>query len=102
MMKSILRTSWLLLYKVNLNGTVTLVKSRYVRWRKLFARWKLFDDNYDSKPFSYIVPQSFSIKIYSLWQSRKRSKVVNEVPLTEIIPKGFIAVRKGKAWAESR
>jgi hypothetical protein len=24
------------------------------------------------------------------------SKVVNEVPLTEIIPKGFIAVRKGK------
>jgi hypothetical protein len=30
-------------------------------------------------------------------EKRKEIKVVNEVPLTEIIPKGFMAVRKGKA-----
>ena len=49
------------------------------------------------KPFSYIVPLSrFPSKsvIYDL--SGQEINVVNEVPLTEIMPKGFSSVRKGK------
>jgi dipeptidyl aminopeptidase/acylaminoacyl peptidase len=54
------------------------------------------------KPFSYIVPLSrFPQK--SVVYDRKGAliKVVNEVPLNEIMPKGFASVRKGKrsmAW----
>lgn len=49
------------------------------------------------KPFSYIVPLSrFPMKsvVYDL--TGKEIKVVNEVPLSEIMPKGFMATRKGK------
>jgi len=49
------------------------------------------------KPFSYIVPLSrFPMKsiVYDL--TGKEVKVVNEVPLSEIMPKGFMATRKGK------
>ncbi len=49
------------------------------------------------KPFSYIVPlnrfPSTSV-VYDL--SGKAIKTVNEVPLNEVLPKGFMAVRKGK------
>ena len=48
------------------------------------------------KPFSYLVPlnrfQSKSV-VYDL--TGKEIKVVNEVPLNEVLPKGFMAVRKG-------
>ena len=49
------------------------------------------------KPFSYIVPLSrFPQKSVVYDKSGKEVKVVNEVPLTEIMPKGFSSVRKGK------
>lgn len=50
-----------------------------------------------SKPFSYIVPYSrfpHTTKVYSI--DGQFIKTVNEVPLNEIMPKGFSAVRKGK------
>ena len=49
------------------------------------------------RPFSYLVPFSrfpMSQKVYSA--SGKLVKEVNNVPLVEIMPKGFSAVRKGK------
>ena len=49
------------------------------------------------KPYSYIVPLNrFPQKsvVYDL--TGKEIKLVNEVPLTEIMPKGFSSVRKGK------
>lgn len=49
------------------------------------------------KPFSYIVPFSrFPNKSIVYDQTGKLIKVVNEVPLSEILPKGFMAVRAGK------
>ncbi len=49
------------------------------------------------KPFSYIVPFSrFPMKTFVYKSSGELVKQVNEVPLTEIMPKGFAAVRKGK------
>jgi dipeptidyl aminopeptidase/acylaminoacyl peptidase len=49
------------------------------------------------KPFSYIVPYSrFPMKIFVADLRGKIVKEVNDVPLTEVMPKGFMAVRKGK------
>ncbi|MDZ4329879.1 MAG: prolyl oligopeptidase family serine peptidase, partial [Flavobacterium sp.] len=46
---------------------------------------------------SYIVPLNrFPSKSVVYDKAGNEVKVVNEVPLTEIIPKGFMAVRKGK------
>jgi hypothetical protein len=47
------------------------------------------------KPFSYIVPKSFSFQNHYDIEG-KEIKVVNEVALNEIIPKGFMATRTGK------
>ncbi len=50
-----------------------------------------------SKPFSYIVPYSrFPMKTAVYDQNGSLVKVVNEKPLLEIMPKGFMAVEKGK------
>ncbi len=49
------------------------------------------------KPYSYIVPVSrfpMQSDVYDL--SGRLVKTVNEVPLNEVMPKGFMAVRKGK------
>jgi dipeptidyl aminopeptidase/acylaminoacyl peptidase len=49
------------------------------------------------KPFSYIVPLSrFPQKSYVFDLLGKEIKLVNDVPLNEIMPKGFSSVRKGK------
>lgn len=49
------------------------------------------------KPFSYIVPFSrFPSKAVIHDKTGKPVKVVNEVPLNEVLPKGFMAVRTGK------
>jgi len=58
------------------------------------------------KPFSYIVPYNRfpqTSAVYDL--SGKSVAVVNEVPLTEVMPKGFMAVRTGKRnmyWRDDR
>ena len=49
------------------------------------------------KPFSYVVPFSrFPNKSIVYDQAGKQVKVVNDVPLNETLPKGFMAVRTGK------
>ncbi|WP_026704194.1 alpha/beta hydrolase family protein [Flavobacterium soli] len=86
------------LYKVNLNGTSTLFMPADMYAGETFSP----DGNYlmvttIQKPFSYIVPLSrFPSKTVVYDQAGKAVKTVNEVPLNEIIPKGFMAVRKGK------
>ncbi|MES2576328.1 MAG: prolyl oligopeptidase family serine peptidase [Bacteroidota bacterium] len=86
------------LYKINLNGTATLFKNADMYAGESFSP----DGNYImlttiQKPFSYIVPLNrFPSKSVVYDKTGNEVKVVNEVPLTEIIPKGFMAVRKGK------
>ena len=49
------------------------------------------------RPFSYIVPYyRFPQKTTIYDKNGKMVRVVNEVPLTEELPKGFMSVRKGK------
>ncbi|WP_395060470.1 prolyl oligopeptidase family serine peptidase [Flavobacterium sp.] len=86
------------LYKITLSGNTTLYKAADMFTGENFSP----DGNYlmittIQKPFSYIVPLSrFPQKtvVYNL--AGIAIKTVNEVPLTEIMPKGFSSVRKGK------
>ncbi|UQD56205.1 S9 family peptidase [Flavobacterium sp. K5-23] len=86
------------LHKVNLNGTATLFKNADMYAGEEFSP----DGNYImistiQKPFSYIVPLSrFPSKTIVYDRAGKTVKTVNEVPLFEIMPKGFMAVRTGK------
>ncbi|WP_395062020.1 prolyl oligopeptidase family serine peptidase [Flavobacterium sp.] len=86
------------LYKVSISGTSQLFKPAAIYTGESFSP----DGNYlmltsIQKPFSYIVPLSrFPQKTIVYDLSGKEIKVVNEVPLTEIMPKGFSSVRKGK------
>ena len=86
------------LNKVNLNGVVSSYKEE-----AMFASESISPDgNYImittiQKPFSYIVPYNrFPMKTVVYDNMGKEIKVVNEVPLNEVIPKGFASVRKGK------
>jgi dipeptidyl aminopeptidase/acylaminoacyl peptidase len=86
------------LHKVTINGSSELFMSSDIYAGESFSP----DGNFlmlttIQKPYSYIVPLSrFPQKsiVYDL--SGKEIKVVNEVPLSEIMPKGFSSVRKGK------
>ncbi len=86
------------IYKVSLTGTKTLYLPAGLYTDESFSP----DGNYVmisvlEKPFSYVVPLSrFPNKtaVYDL--TGKPVKVVNEVPLNETLPKGFMAVRTGK------
>ena len=49
------------------------------------------------KPFSYIVPLNrFPMKTVAYDSTGKEISTVNEIPLSEVMPKGFMAVREGK------
>ena len=86
------------LHQVSIDGMSKLFKSADIYASESFSP----DGNYlmittIQKPYSYIVPLSrFPQKsvVYDL--NGKEVKVVNEVPLTEIMPKGFSSVRTGK------
>ncbi len=86
------------LYKVDLNGNLTKFKDADLYTGGSFSP----DGNYYmlttlKKPFSYIVPlQRFPMttSVYDL--NGKLIKEVNNVPLTEIMPKGFASTREGK------
>ncbi|MFC6096707.1 S9 family peptidase [Flavobacterium qiangtangense] len=86
------------LYKLDLNGKTTLYKKADLYAGEGFSP----DGNYIlittiKKPFSYIVPLSrfpMTSIVYDL--SGNEVKVVNEVALSEIMPKGFMATRPGK------
>lgn len=86
------------LYKVSLDGTKKLFKEAGMYAGESFSP----DGNYlmintVEKPFSYIVTVSrFPITSTIYDANGKLVKVVNEVPLDEIRPKGFMATRKGK------
>ncbi|AOW08071.1 alpha/beta hydrolase family protein [Flavobacterium gilvum] len=86
------------LYKVTLDGKTTLFKPA-----AMYAGERISPDgNYlmlttIQKPFSYIVPiNRFPAKSVVYDKNGAEIKTVNEVPLNEIMPKGFMAVRKGK------
>jgi dipeptidyl aminopeptidase/acylaminoacyl peptidase len=86
------------LYKVNLNGQTELFMGKAMYSGESFSP----DGTYllvttIQKPFSYVVPlYRFPSKSVVYDSDRKEIKLVNEVPLSEVLPKGFMAVRKGK------
>ncbi len=92
------------IYKVGLNGEANLIFGKALFSGESFSpdgNYLLVNTIY--RPFSYIVPLNrfpYKSVVYDL--SGKEIKVVNEVPLTEVMPKGFMAVRKGKRNLEWR
>jgi len=92
------------LYKVDLNGKAELFKEKAMYSDTDFSP----DGNYlmlttIQKPFSYIVPyHRFPSKIIVYDKSGKEIKLVNETPLREVLPKGFMATAKGKRDLEWR
>jgi len=86
------------LHKVELNGNSELFKGEDMYAGESFsADGKYILITTLRKPFTYIVPLNrfpqLSI-VYDL--SGHEVKTVNDVPLSEVLPKGFMAVRKGK------
>lgn len=86
------------IYKTDLNGNRNFFLPAGLYVDESFSP----DGNYImisviEKPFSYVVPYNrFPNKSLVYDQSAKLVKVVNEVPLSETLPKGFMAVRAGK------
>ena len=86
------------LVKVSLNGTQESFKPTEIYTAMSFSP----DGNYlmlttIQKPFSYIVPLNrFPMTTTVFDQNGNAVKVVNEIPLNEIMPKGFSSVRTGK------
>lgn len=86
------------LYKISLSGKAELFKNAAMYSGESFSP----DGNYlmlttIQKPFSYIVPLNrFPQKTVVYDKNGKEIKVINDIPLTEIMPKGFSSVRKGK------
>jgi dipeptidyl aminopeptidase/acylaminoacyl peptidase len=83
---------------VDLNGSMKNFKTAGMYAGETFSP----DGNYlmittIEKPFSYIVPLSRFPQKTTIYDSNgKEIKVVNEVPLSEIMPKGFSSTRTGK------
>ena len=85
------------LYKVDLKGKAELLKAENMYSFESFSP----DGNYLlsttlHKPFSYVVPLNrfpMTSVVYNL--KNNEAKTVNEVQLSEVLPKGFMAVRKG-------
>ncbi len=86
------------LYKVDLTGKKTAFLPAGLYTNESFSPdGKYVMVSILQKPFSYIVPYSrFPQKSVVYDQNGKQVKVVNELPLNEILPKGFMAVRSGK------
>ncbi|MTG99272.1 MULTISPECIES: prolyl oligopeptidase family serine peptidase [Myroides] len=86
------------LYKVNLNGEKTLLKKGDLYVSQSFSP----DGEYLmlttlEKPFSYLVALNrFPMKTIVYDKEGNQVKTVNEIPLSEIMPKGFMATREGK------
>jgi dipeptidyl aminopeptidase/acylaminoacyl peptidase len=91
------------LWKIGLDGSKILIKGKDLYISQSFSP----DGNYlmvstIKKPFSYIVPLGrFPMTSTVYDRTGAMVHVVNEVPLNEIMPKGFAATRTGKrsmAW----
>lgn len=85
-------------YKVDMNGYKSLFKEADLYKNENISP----DGNYVlisvlRKPFSYIVPEEYFPKQNIVCDSEGNTiKVVNEVPLLDSLPKGFMAVQKEK------
>ncbi|MEI6556459.1 MAG: prolyl oligopeptidase family serine peptidase [Paludibacter sp.] len=86
------------LYKVDLKGKAELFKSENLYNLESFSPdGKYLLATTITKPFSYIVPLNRFPSISVVYDLKGNEvKTVNEVPLSEVLPKGFMAVRKGK------
>ena len=86
------------LFKVDLMGKAVLFKGEAMYANESFSP----DGNYLlsttlQKPFSYIVPLNRFPQLTVVYDLKGTEvKTVNKVPLSEVLPKGFMAVRKGK------
>lgn len=86
------------LYKISVSGDATLFKPEDLYVNESISP----DGNYVmltklEKPFSYLVPYSrFPQTTIVYDKNGNEISVVNQVPLNEIMPKGFSSVRKGK------
>lgn len=86
------------IYKVNLNGQTSLFKEKAMYRNISFSP----DGEYVmisaiQKPFSYLVPYHRFPSESTVYTSEGKSvKQVNQLEMAEIMPKGFMAVRKGK------
>lgn len=86
------------LYKIDLNGNKVLFAPAAIYVSENISP----DGNYVllttlHKPFSYIVPLNRFPQTYTLFDaSGNKLKTIDEIPLTEVMPKGFMAVRTGK------
>lgn len=86
------------LYKVSLNGNATKVKDADIYLRNSFSP----DGEYlllttIKKPYSYIVPLNRFPKQETVYDMNGNLvKIVNEIPLNEVMPKGFSSVQTGK------
>ncbi|SQB26809.1 Uncharacterised protein [Chryseobacterium jejuense] len=85
-------------FNVDLNGNLKKVMNQDMYTGLSFSP----DGNYllssvIKKPFSYIVPLSRFPMATTVYDTKGNTvKVVNEIPLNEIMPKGFSSVRTGK------
>lgn len=95
------------LCKVSLDGKIEKFKDKDMFVGASFSP----DGNYImlttlQKPFSYLVPLNrFPMKTVVYDLNGKEIKVVNEIQLSEVLPKGFMAVRAGKrsmAWRNDK
>lgn len=86
------------LYKIGLGGSTELFMGKDLYTGESFSPdGSLVMISTIQKPFSYIVPYfRFPSKTIVYDLSGKMVKEVNNVPLTEVLPKGFMAVRTGK------
>lgn len=86
------------LYKIDLKGNKTLFKNADLYVSESFSP----DGEYImlttiQKPFSYLVTLNrFPMKTAVYDKNGNEVKVVNEIALSEVMPKGFMAVREGK------
>lgn len=86
------------LYRVTLDGKKTLFKEADMYYYENFAPggdYLLISTI--QKPFSYIVPLTRFPQQYNVYDMNgKVVKTIADVPLSEVLPKGFMAVRTGK------
>jgi dipeptidyl aminopeptidase/acylaminoacyl peptidase len=85
------------LYRVQLDGTRTLYKSADMYVNENFSPdGSCLLITTIQKPFSYIVPINRFPQLNVVYDlSGNVVKTISEVPLTEVLPKGFMAVRTG-------
>jgi len=86
------------IHKVNLDGTSSTWLPTAMYSSFSFSP----DGNYVlvthlKRPFSYIVPYRRFPSVTTVYNDKgKQVKIVMEVPLTEVLPKGFMSVREGR------